>query len=81
MKNAFITVVSCILLSGCVIWEQTPVTNQEKIQYYDAYWGSKNEAGETGWCSRKPIPTWDFTFKDCGNATPERTVSQEMCVP
>lgn len=70
-----VALVLCLLaILGC------ETTEQAKIRYYDAYWGSVDENGQTGWCSRKEIPAEDFTFKDCSNATPERTVVGAMCV-
>lgn len=67
-----------IFLLGC----STP---QQNIEKYDAYWGSINDnpelgpIGATGWCSQKPIPEWDFNFKDCENAPPERIIEGAMC--
>ena len=50
-------------------------TAQQIIEKYDAYWGSTDELGQTGWCSESPIPPEEYEImRDCSNATPERTV-------
>jgi uncharacterized protein YceK len=67
-----------LLLSGCASLE--PPTAQEVIEKYDAYWGSVDEQGNTGWCSSSPIPPAEYELmKDCDNATPERTVKGMSC--
>lgn len=74
------------LLYGCNYVNPNPPeppaepTAQEVIEKYNAYWGSTNELGETGWCSESPIPPEEYEImKDCANATPGRTVVGADC--
>ena len=78
LKERFMTFLmvylSLAFISGCI-----PLTNQQKIEKYNCYWGCPNELGETGWCCDKEVPVYDQTFFDCHNATPERTTQGAIC--
>ena len=73
-----------LALSSCnYVNPNTPPASKtpaEIIEEHNAYWGSVNELGQTGWCSGSPIPAEELEImKDCINATPARTVEGATC--
>jgi len=56
-----------LLLSGCCSLT-SGMTPQEKIEYYNCYWGCKNDAGDNGWCCDLPVPSCDHSIFNCENA-------------
>ena len=67
-----------LIIIGCSLPPE--MTAQEKMEYYDCWWGCENTLNETGWCCRYSVPKWDADFFDCHNAG-NRVVKGAVCPP